>query len=80
MQPSDEQISLIREAVAEAVRGELRGANLIDGPTHIQHHQAIAEFLALTRHAKKTVIGGFMLGLMALLLLGLAAWVAGKSA
>lgn len=70
----DEQI---RTAVREAVSEALRGANLVDGPTHIAHHQAIEEFLVLTKHAKKTVIGGVVLGLLSLFLLGIAAWVAG---
>ncbi len=70
----------LREAVKEAVAEALRGNNLIDGPTHIAHHQAIEEFLALTKHAKKTVIGSLVVGLLSLILLGLAAWVAGNKA
>lgn len=73
----DEQIkAAVREAVSEA----LRGANLVDGPTHIAHHQAIEEFLVLTKHAKKTVIGSLVVGVLSLLLLGIAAWVAGHKA
>ena len=64
----------IMAAVRGAVREELRGANLIDGPTHIAHHHALAEFLSLMKHAKKTMIGAFVLGLVGILLLGLAAW------
>ena len=66
----DEQI---KQAVREAVSEALRGANLVDGPTHIAHHQAIEEFLVLTKHAKKTVIGGVVLGVLSLFLLGIAA-------
>ena len=73
----DEQI---KRAVREAVSDALRGANLVDGPTHIAHHQAIEEFLSLTKHAKKTVIGSLVVGVLFLLLLGIAAWVAGHKA
>lgn len=65
---------VIRQAVAEAVKRELRGANLIDGPTHLAHHQAMEEFMALAKHAKKTAVGAFIMGVFALMLLGAAAW------
>lgn len=68
----------IKEAVREAVCEALRGSNIVDGPTHIAHHQAIEEFLTLTKHAKKTVIGSLVLGVIALLLLGVASWVSGQ--
>ncbi len=66
----------IKEAVKEAVAEALRGANLIDGPTHIAHHQAIEQFLGLTLHAKKTVIGALVKGLCWLILAGFAVWAA----
>lgn len=66
----------VKEAAREAVAEALRGANLIDGPTHIKHHQAIEEFLNLTLHAKKTVVGAVIKGLCWLLLAGFALWAA----
>lgn len=66
----------IKEAVKEAVAEALKGANLIDGPTHIAHHQAFEDFLALTKHAKKTFVGAVVMGFIALLMLGVAAWKA----
>ncbi len=66
----------LKEAVKEAVAEALRGANLIDGPTHIAHHQAIEQFLHLTLHAKKTVIGALVKGMCWLLLAGFAVWAA----
>jgi len=62
--------AIVKEAVSEA----LKGANLIDGPTHIAHHQALDEFLSLTKHAKKTFVGAFIMGVIALIMLGMAAW------
>lgn len=72
---NEDQIATI---VRQAVREELRGANVIDGPTHIAHHQAIAEALGMVAHAKKTVIGTLVKGIMALLLLGCLAYVWGN--
>ena len=68
----------IKAVVKEAVSEALKGANLIDGPTHIAHHQAIAEALNMASHAKKTVIGTVVKGVMALVLLGCLAWVWGN--
>jgi hypothetical protein len=72
MTASEERMAAI---VKQAVREELAGANLVDGPTHIAHHQALAAALTLMEHAKKTVIGALVRGVMALLLLGCLAWV-----
>lgn len=66
--------AVVKSAVAEALKDELRAANLIDGPTHIAHHQALSEFLSLTRHAKKTFVGAVIMGCIALLMLGIAVW------
>ena len=69
---TDEQIkSVVREAVAEA----LIGANLIDGATHIAHHQAIEEQLQLFRHAKKGVVSVIISGLAGLIAWGLWGWI-----
>ncbi|MCL1939944.1 MAG: hypothetical protein FWG04_04720 [Desulfovibrionaceae bacterium] len=68
----------LKKAVKEAVSEALKSANLIDGPTHIAHHQAIAEALSMASHAKKTVVGAVVKGIMALLLLGCLAWVWGN--
>ena len=72
MTTSEERMAAI---IKQAVREELAGANLIDGPTHIAHHQAMAEALNLMAHAKKTIVGSLVRGVMALLLLGCLAWV-----
>ena len=69
--------ALIKKAVREAVSEALKGASLIDGPTHIAHHQAMAEALSMASHAKKTVVGVLVKGFMALLLLGCLAWAWG---
>ena len=75
---TDEQVkAMIREATREAISEALRGASIVDGPTHIAHHQAIDEFLKLTVHAKKTMVGAIVLGLTTLLVLGFGAWIAG---
>lgn len=66
--------NIVRSAVSDALKQELRGANLIDGPTHIAHHQAIDEFLSLAKHAKKTFVGAIIMGIFALLMLGVAVW------
>ena len=72
-----EQEDMIRKAVKEAVAEALKGANMIDGPTHIAHHQAINEALEMFSHAKKTFIGILVKGLAGLLVLGILAWVWG---
>ena len=69
---TDEQIrAVVREAVQEA----LKGANLVDGPTHIAHHQAIEEQLQLFRHAKKGLVSVIISGLAGLIAWGMWAWV-----
>jgi hypothetical protein len=64
----------LEAAVTAAVTKALRDGSLIDGPTHIAHHQAIEEFLQLARHARKTVVGGLVMGVLALVVLGIAVW------
>lgn len=67
----------IKQVVKEAVSEALRGSSLVDGPTHIAHHQAFEDFLALTRFAKKSAVGAVVAGLIALIMLGMAAWKSG---
>ncbi len=69
---------LIRTAVREAVSEALRSANLIDGPTHVAHHQMLEEQIALVRHAKKGILSAIVTGLCALLAWGLWAWAHGS--
>ena len=69
---TEEQVkTVVREAVSEA----LKTANIIDGPTHIAHHQAIEEQLQLFRHAKKGLVSVIISGLAGLIAWGLWAWV-----
>lgn len=65
----------IKKAVSEAVADALKGANLIDGPTHIVHHQAIEEWMAAKRWASKAAITVFVTGVLGLLVLGIKQWV-----
>ncbi|MDR0338730.1 MAG: hypothetical protein LBH65_00460 [Desulfovibrio sp.] len=65
----------IKDMVSEAMSEALKGANIIDGPTHIAHHQFLEENIVLARHAKKTAVGLFIKGIGALLLLGLLAFI-----
>jgi hypothetical protein len=65
----------IRAAVKEAVTEALRGANLIDGPTHIAHHQALEDMLQAKRHAWKVSITVIIGGLIGLLILGIKSWM-----
>lgn len=65
----------IKDAVREAVTEALKAANIIDGPTHIAHHQAIEEQLQLFRHAKKGLVSVIISGLAGLIAWGMWAWV-----
>ena len=69
---TDEQI---KAAVHDAVVQALKANNIIDGPTHIAHHQAIEEQLQLFRHAKKGVVSMIIAGLAGLVAWGMWAWV-----
>ena len=62
--------AIVKEAVSEAIRG----ANLIDGPTHIAHHHMLEEQMMLVRHAKKGLLSALVAGLCALLAWGMWAW------
>jgi hypothetical protein len=66
----DDLQALIKEAVAEA----LRASNLIDGPTHIAHHQALEEMIQAKRHAYRVGITVIISGLIGLLVLGIKSW------
>ncbi|NDV19231.1 hypothetical protein GO013_07335 [Pseudodesulfovibrio sp. JC047] len=46
----------IKQAVREAVREELKAANIIDGPTHIRHHEFIDELCESFDTVKKTTL------------------------
>ncbi|MDR1685215.1 MAG: hypothetical protein LBR82_02035 [Desulfovibrio sp.] len=73
----DELKGLVRNAVAEA----LKASNLIDGPTHLAHHQAIEEMLqakrAATRAGIRTAVTITIGGLISLIILGVKEWTKG---
>lgn len=77
--PDTLKAEMIRAMVAEGVKEALKDASLIDGPTHIKHHQAIEEALVLLRHARKTGVAAIVSSLFVLLALGVGAWLAGRS-
>lgn len=67
---------LVKEAVAEALKGE----NLIDGPTHILHHQWIADYCDTFSKVKIAGLTAFALtcigGVITLIVLGFRTWMA----
>ncbi len=65
----------IKAVVHEAIRDALRESNLIDGPTHLAHHQALEEQLQLCRTAKRGLVTSFVMGLCGLIAWGLWAWM-----
>jgi hypothetical protein len=78
-QEKEEIRSVVKEAVAsavaEAVAAALKASNLIDGPTHLSHHQAIEEMLQARRHAYKAGITVIIGGLVSLLVMGVRSWL-----
>ena len=68
----------LRQVVKEAVKEELLGANLVDGPTHLAHHQEIENLIQLKKHAEKTGIATVIVGLIGLTVLGIWAWINGQ--
>lgn len=62
-------INEIREVVREAVRDELKAANIIDGPTHIKHHEFIGDLCESFDTVKKTtlrvLVNAMVIGLIA---------------
>ena len=68
----------LRQVVKEAVKEELLGANLVDGPTHLAHHQEIENLIQLKKHAEKTGIATVIVGLIGLTVLGIWAWIKGQ--
>jgi len=74
----DRHEDLLKRAVKEAVAEALKESSLIDGPTHIAHHQAMAEALSMVSHARKTLVGAVARGLVVLFFLGCLAWVWGQ--
>jgi hypothetical protein len=65
----------IREIVISAVNDALKGASIIDGPTHIAHHQAIDEMLHARRFAYKTGIAVIISGIFSLIAIGIREWI-----
>ncbi|MDR2075721.1 MAG: hypothetical protein LBP61_02125 [Desulfovibrio sp.] len=65
----------IRSAVKEAVAEALKAANLIDGPTHIAHHQALEDMILARRHAHRVGITVIVGGLVGLLIMGIRSWL-----
>ncbi|MDD4950990.1 MAG: hypothetical protein PHV85_00445 [Desulfovibrionaceae bacterium] len=47
---------VVREAAREAVRQELRAHNLIDGATHLKHHEFLASWCKAMDLARSTTI------------------------
>lgn len=68
----------VREATAEAVADALKAANIVDGPTHLRHHQFIEDFCSTYGQVKKAgitaVVTLVVTGLLALLVLGFSHW------
>lgn len=46
----------IQDAVRRAVREELKAANIVDGPTHLRHHQFLEEWCRTMTTARNTTI------------------------
>ena len=60
----------------DAVKEALKEINLVDGPTHIAHHQALEEVIQAKRAAAKFALKAFIGGIVGLIILGLKAWIA----
>ncbi len=65
-----------------AVADALKAANIVDGPTHLRHHQFIDDFYCTYGQVKKAGIAAIVTalvgGTIALLVLGLKHWQAGS--
>ena len=73
------QEELVKKAVKEAVAEALKGANLIDGPTHILHHQEFENWIQAKRLvgnvAVKVTVTAFVVGLLGMVAIGFLEWV-----
>lgn len=73
----------VREAAGEAVADALKAANIVDGPTHLKHHQFIEDFCCTYGQVKKAgitaIVTILVTGVIALLVLGFTHW-SGKGA
>jgi len=52
----DEMRETVKEAVAEGMAEALKGANLVDGPTHLKHHELINDVCKAMDTAKTTFL------------------------
>lgn len=73
----------VQEWVREAVGDALSAANIIDGPTHIKHHQILQEFCDTYSKVKTTsitvLVATFIGGVITIVVLGFRAWIKGSS-
>lgn len=51
-----EFLQRVSDCAREAVREELRAANIIDGPTHVKHHEVLGRWCDAMDTAGKTLI------------------------
>ena len=69
------------KAAAEAVADALKTANLIDGPTHLRHHQLIEDFCDTFGKVKTAsitvVVAAIITGIITVVILGIRSWLAG---
>ena len=72
---SDYDRAVLKQDVSEAVKEALKGINLIDGPTHIAHHQELERILSLKDHAQRVGVGVIITGVIGLIVIGFGAWV-----
>jgi hypothetical protein len=70
----------VQEWVKEAVSEALVNANLVDGPTHIRHHQVLQEFCETYNKVKLTgitvTVTAIVTGIITVCVLGIRAWMA----
>ena len=69
------QNEMIRKIVKDAVSEALQDVYQIDAATHYAHHMAISETLEMASHAKKTLVGAVVKGLLGAAFLGCLAYV-----
>jgi hypothetical protein len=71
------------EAAAKAVAEALKAANIVDGPTHLRHHQFLEDFCNTYGQVKKASIVAIVTllvgGIFTLVILGFTHW-SGKGA
>lgn len=72
----------VQEWVKEAVSEALENANLVDGPTHIRHHQVLQDFCETYNKVKTTgitvTVTALVTGFITVIVLGLRYYFASK--